>query len=480
MLMLNAETRDKLWNRVAAAIESYTTQVASLPITNSASVQKLSSLLQTIDFTRPMEALSAIDFAVEGLLSHHVHNAHPCYFGLFVPAPTTMGIAADTLVAAFNPALGAWHLSPIAVAIERRLIQEFGRRFGYQANCVDGAFTAGGAEANHTALLTALRQKFPEYSRQGLRAISSAPVLYTSAETHHSILKAAKLCGLGAEAVREIAVDADYRMDLPTLAAQVEKDKAQGLTPFMLIATAGGTSAGAIDPLNELAAFAAREKMWLHVDAAWGGAAILVPEYRVFLDGIHRADSITFDAHKWLSVPMGAGMYLTRHPEILTQTFRTVAPYMPSPSEAAESYDPYTRSMQWSRRFIGLKVFLSLAVAGWDGYAATIRHQTAMGDYLRQRLGMADWQVVNTTPLPLVCFTDAIGSPAHLEAIARRIVASGRAWISTVRIGNAATALRACITNYRTQPEDVDILMASLAEARAQTKHDLSPDGNCD
>jgi glutamate/tyrosine decarboxylase-like PLP-dependent enzyme len=480
MLMLNAETRDKLWNRVAAAIESYATNVATLPITNSASTQELHSLLQTVDFTRPMEALSALDFSVEALRSHHVHNAHPRYFGLFVPAPTTMGIAADALVAAFNPALGAWHLSPVAVAIERRLINEFGCRFGYQADCVDGTFTTGGAEANHTALLTALRRKFPDYSRQGLRAISSPPVLYTSAESHHSILKAAKLCGLGTEAVREIAVDADYRMDLPTLAAQVEQDKAQGLTPLMLIATAGSTSAGAIDPLNELAAFATQEKMWLHVDAAWGGAAILVPEYRVFLDGIHLADSIAFDAHKWLSVPMGAGMYLTRHLEILAQTFRTAAPYMPSPAETTEAYDPYTRSMQWSRRFIGLKVFLSLAVAGWDGYAATIRHQTALGDYLRQKLGAADWRVVNATPLPLVCFTDAMGSPAYLEAIARRIVASGQAWISAVRIGKATTALRACVTNYRTQPEDVDILMATLAEARAQTKRELSPEGNCD
>src|SRR5262245_8734236 len=167
MLMLNAETRDKLWNRVAAAIESYTTQVATLPIANEASVQMLRSLLQTIDFSQPMEALSAIDFTVDALRSHHVHNAHPRYFGLFVPAPTPMGITADALVAAFNPALGSWRLSPIAVATEQRLIHEFGCRFGYQANYVDGAFTTGGAEANHTALLTALRQKFPEYSRQG-------------------------------------------------------------------------------------------------------------------------------------------------------------------------------------------------------------------------------------------------------------------------------------------------------------------------
>jgi len=178
------------------------------------------------------------------------------------------------------------------------------------------------------------------------------------------------------------------------------------LAPFLVAGTAGTTGAGIIDPLPALADLCARERLWLHVDAAWGGAAALVPEMRSVLAGIERADSITFDAHKWLSVPMGAGIFLTRHRDILDRTFRITTEYMPREAEGMEVTEPYTHSMQWSRRFIGLKVFLTLAVAGWDGYAAAIRHQAAMGDLLRRELSENGWEIVNPTALPVVCFRD--------------------------------------------------------------------------
>jgi len=196
-----------------------------------------------------------------------------------------------------------------------------------------------------------------------------------------------------------------------------------------------------------------------------------VPELRPVLEGISRASSVTFDAHKWLSVPMGAGMYITRHPGILERTFRVAAGYMPREGAALPVADPYAHSMQWSRRFIGLKLFLSLAVAGWEGYAEAIRHQTAMGERLRERLREEGWEVVNETPLPVVCFVDrgAAGrSAAFLEGVAADVVASGEAWISTAVLGEVGPALRACITNYRTAPEDVDALVAVLGRARAR------------
>ncbi len=209
------------------------------------------------------------------------------------------------------------------------------------------------------------------------------------------------------------------------------------------------------------------EGVWLHADAAWGGAAALAPELKGVIDGISRASSITFDAHKWLSVPMGAGMYLTRHPGILERTFRVSARYMPREAATLGVADPYAHSMQWSRRFIGLKVFLSLAAAGWEGYAEAIRHQTAMGDLLRQRLAATGWEVVNDTPLPVVCFVDReLRSAAFLDGVAMDVVASGEAWISTVVLGEVGPALRACITNYRTEPGDVEALVASVGKAR--------------
>jgi len=212
--------------------------------------------------------------------------------------------------------------------------------------------------------------------------------------------------------------------------------------------------------------------LWCHVDAAWGGAAALVPELRPLLAGIEQADSITFDAHKWLSVPMGAGLYLTRHADILARTCGIITGYMPRDAAGLAVVDPYTHSLQWSRRFIGLKLFLSLAVAGWAGYETIIRHQVSMGDLLRQELEKAGWQVVNQTRLPVICLVDrrspAGATASYLEAIAGEVVSSGRAWLSTTRLDETTPVLRACITNYRTEAADVVALVQALDEARSR------------
>jgi glutamate/tyrosine decarboxylase-like PLP-dependent enzyme len=206
----------------------------------------------------------------------------------------------------------------------------------------------------------------------------------------------------------------------------------------------------------------------LHVDAAWGGLAVMVPELRPLLQGIERADSITFDAHKGLSVPMSAGLYLTRHPHLLAETCRVTADYMPHDADGLDVVDPFVHSMQWSRRFIGLKVLLSLGVAGWDGYAGMLRHQVKMGNVLRKRLGDHDWLIVNETPLPVVCFTDGSGkiTAGGSDAIASAVVKSGSAWISTTRLDEQTFVLRACITNFRSTEHDIDVLIAALDHAR--------------
>jgi len=165
---------------------------------------------------------------------------------------------------------------------------------------------------------------------------------------------------------------------------------------------------------------------------------------------------------------MAAGIYLTRHPEILSRTFGIEAAYVPPKAEGVA--DPLAHSLQWSRRFIGLKLFLSLAVAGWDGYAQALRHMTAMGESLRRELTAAGWRITNRTPLPIVCFTDGRSTDpneaAYLERIAQEIVASGEAWISTTRVGDNQTVLRACITNFRTTDSDISALVRSLNNLR--------------
>ncbi|HEY8022531.1 MAG TPA: aminotransferase class V-fold PLP-dependent enzyme [Thermoanaerobaculia bacterium] len=470
MLMLSAGERRALWRRLIEAIEAYAEGVESAPVAPRLAPEEIRALLARFDFGQPVAPGEALDFAVDGLWRHQVHTPHPRYFGLFNPAPATMGIAADALVAAFNPQLAAWSHSPLAVEIEQHLVRAFAERFGYDPHRAEGTFTSGGAEANHTALLAALLRAFPEVGRRGLLALRSQPVLYVSSEAHHSFLKAARLCGLGTDAVREIAVDADLRMKPEELRAAIEHDRQDGCAPFLVVATAGTTAAGTIDPIPEIADLAEEERLWLHADAAWGGAAALDPGLAGVLAGIERASSITFDAHKWLSVPMGAGLFLTRQPGSLERAFRVATGYMPRDAGELAVADPYAHSIQWSRRFIGLKVFLSLAVAGWRGYEEAIRHQTAMGELLRERLRAAAWETVNRTPLPVVCFADSSRpdgrSAAFLEAVAADVVGSGRAWISTVRLGEAEPALRACITNVRTGPPDLDALVAALGAAR--------------
>ena len=469
-LHLDPKPRALLWDRLIEEIEAYAHDVAELRVEPPADRPDLAALLDGFDFTRPADPLEVLSQVVARLRRHQVHTPHPGYFGLFNPAPTTMGIAADALVAAFNPQLATFSHSPFAVAAERFVLRQIAGRFGLDAASADGTFTSGGNEANQTALLVALARGFPEIAARGLRALPGAPVLYVTSETHDSITKCARSAGLGTDAVRVVATDARLRMRPAALSEAIAADRSRGDLPFFVVATAGTTAAGAVDPLPAVADVAEREDLWLHVDAAWGGAAALVPELRPLLDGIERADSITFDAHKWLSVPMGAGLFLTPHADVLDRTFAVDASYMPTPQAGAP--DPYARSIQWSRRFIGLKVLMSLAVAGWDGYAEALRRQTRLGDLLRERLAKARFRVVNDTPLPLVCFVDDTrpdGASAPYLSKVRNVVASaGDAWISVARLGAArAPALRACITNAETSETNLDQLLVRLLHARA-------------
>ncbi len=455
----------KVWNQVAAAVEKYIESVGQRRVTPELAVKDIRRSLEKFDFAVPVSPAEALEFVETGLTEYQTHTPHPRYFGLFNPAPAVMGIAADMLAAAFNPQIAAWSHSPFAAEVERHTIRLLGERFGYDPDDIDGAFCSGGAEANHTAVLTAIGSAFPEFAERGARALAAEPVLYASAEAHHSILKAARMSGLGARAVRAIPVDGSLRMRPDALSAAIERDLEAGLLPFLVVATAGTTNAGAIDPLAGCASIARRFGLWLHVDAAWAGAAVLADDLRPLLDGIEFADSITFDAHKWLSVPMGAGIFFTRHRDAMDRAFRIETAYMPREAAGLDVVDPHQHTMQWSRRFIGLKVFLSLVVAGESGYANALRHQAAMGDLLRVQLVQQGWRIENETPLPVVCFSDPGGADPH--GIAMRVVKSGEAWISTTVLAGTKTVLRACITNYRTAAEDVSALVAALERARA-------------
>ena len=441
--------------RVAGAIARGVADGAIVPDVTPDDIR--AHLESRYDFSAPLP-LASVVHDVEGMMRRwHVQVTHPRYFGLFNPSVTEASVVADTLVAAYNPQLASWRTSPAANEIERHTLGWLTALFGLPPS-THATFTSGGAEANLSAVVLALTRAFPRYGEDGLRGLDGAPSIYLTQQAHDSFNKIAHMTGIGRGALRPVATDADLKMDMADLARRVDDDRRNGLRPLMVVGTAGTTAAGAIDPLRDLAGFCRAHGLWLHVDAAWGGAAMLLPDLRPHLDGIDAADSITCDAHKWFSVPMGAGMFFCRHPGVVDEAFRAHTAYMPAAS-GGSTVDPYVTSVQWSRRFIGLKLFLALAERGEAGYAAMIAHQLRMGELLREALVREGWRIVNNTPLPLVCFTrDGLVVSEFLAALYRRQIA----WMSEVRLRDDPPVVRACITSFRTTAADIERVVREM------------------
>src|SRR5947208_9768427 len=327
---------------VAAKLEA---EIASGPIVPTVTPQEIRSYLTSrYDFGKPL-ALDDVIADVERMLQRwQVHVTHPRYFGLFNPSVTLASIVADTLVAMYNPQLATWRTSPAANEIERHTLAWLGAKFGLPADST-ASFTSGGAEANLSAVVVALTRAFPAYGERGLAALPAQPTVYLTAEAHHSFSKIAHMTGLGRGAIRSVATDGDLRMDLADLGRRVAEDRRNGFAPCMVVGTAGTTAAGAIHPLLELGRYCRSEGLWFHVDAAWGGAAILSPSLRGHLAGIETADSITCDAHKWFSVPMAAGMFFCRHSGVVAEASPPQTSYMPGRT-GGPVLDPYNTSVQ--------------------------------------------------------------------------------------------------------------------------------------
>lgn len=416
------------------------------------------------DFDRVRDPREVVRDAARALASGVVPTSHPRYFGLLAPPAHPLAVVADALASAANPQLAVRGHAPWPVAVEEAVVRAVGGRFGYPPSDTDGTFTSGGAESNLAAVVTALAAKLPAAREGGLRALPGDPVVYVSDEGHATVRRAARIAGLGADAVRVIPTGADHRMKVGPLGEAIAADRARGALPFMVVATAGTTSSGAIDPLDALAKLAARQGLWLHVDAAFGGLLALVPERADALAGIAEADSIAFDPHKALRAPMGTGLLLTRRPGALAAAFGERAGYMPRGEG-----EPYAKGVAWSRRFLGLRVYLPLAAEGWAGHAAATRALLARAGELRAALARDGWVIVNETPLPVVCFRDAGGGGAKLlDAVAREVIARGDGWVSVPRFANGGRAIRACVDNPATTAGDVERLVAGLTRARGR------------
>jgi aromatic-L-amino-acid/L-tryptophan decarboxylase len=452
------EHRRAAWSALAEEADDFLEHLRELPVQGGLPASALEAeIARRFPLDGPRPAAELVRNASRLLRAHAVHVTHPRYFGLFNPPVREASILGDALVALYNPQLAARSHAAAAAAMERHVLRTLGGLAGFPDP--EGAFfTSGGAEANLSAVAVALSRAHPEAAGEGLAATGLRPVIYVSSEAHDSFVKIARLTGLGTSAVRRVATK-DLAMRPAALARAILEDRATGKAPLVVVATAGTTAGGGIDPIGAIADITEREGLWLHVDAAWGALALLSPRTRGWLAGVERADSLTWDAHKTLAVPMGAGMFFCREPARLVEAFGVHASYMPVTGVPAE---PFTTTPQWSRRAIGVKVLLALAETGLGALATEVDRQVALGESLKARLRAAAFRLVNPTPLPIACFVPAGGASAEeLQALAARLQERGRVWISYAVVGGVP-CLRACIAGFRTEEEDLESLVAEL------------------
>lgn len=401
-------------------------------------------------------------------------NAHPRMWGYITGSPSPMGALGDLLAAAVNPNVAGWNGAPLATEIENQTVRWIGELVDFSNGC-GGILTSGGNAANFVALLAA-RRAHADWDVRAEGMAGRRMTVYATSETHAWLDKAADLFGLGTQAVRRVETDAGLRMNVEDLARMVGDDRAAGMTPFLVVGSAGTTATGAVDPLPDIGAFCREHDLWFHVDGCYGAPAVLADGAPEALAGMADADSLAIDAHKWLYVPLEAGCTLVRDNRVLTEMFATNPSYYAmATAEAiatAEGGEPvvdyYAMGLQNSRGFRALKVWLTLKQMGRDGYRRAISRNMAQAHLMHEALGKADDFEAGTCQLSITTFryvpadlanrTEEIGVADYLNELNAvlmvRVQRSGDLYLSNAVV-NGRQLLRACIVNFRTTDDDV-------------------------
>jgi len=428
--------------------------------------------------------------AAAGLLfDHSIISGHPRFWGYVSPPAAPIAVLGDLLAAAVNPNLIAWAVSPIATEIEIQSVRWLAELIGYPSDC-GGLMVSGGNMANFIGLLVARRVHAPwDLRHAGMLASAGRRLrMYTSRETHTWIEKAADLFGFGTDSVRWIASDSQYRMDTDALRKQIQADRAQGDLPFLVVGTAGTVSTGAIDPLPELAAICREEGLWFHVDGAYGAAAAMVPDAPRSLQGLREADSVAIDPHKWLYMPLDAGCVLVRDATALQDTFSYRPPYYHTFTERdnTEPHNFFEYGPENSRGFRALKVWLALQQVGREAYLQMISENIRLAQALYRRLAAQPDLQPFSCGLSIATFRylphDLSPGSAQVEAylnklnleLLKRLQSSGIAYLSNATL-REAFVLRACIVNFRTTVEDIELVVDLVARLGSEVDAALRP-----
>ena len=470
---LDSDSRRKLGYRLIDHIDKYFSSLPDRPVQlpeHERSFEELHEALPELG----EDPKNVLDDICEELIEKGFHVPAANYFGLMNPTPTYIGVLGEALVAALNPQLATMARSQLASKIEAQTVRWIAERVGWNRPFA-GTFTSGGNEANFSAIALALTSKFPNVMNDGVQSISAAPVMYASEEAHHSLDKSGGLLGLGRKAVRRVAVNRRIQIDVEELEKAIHDDIAAGRLPFCVVATAGTTNSGAIDEISAIAAVCRRHNLWLHIDGAYGAAAIFSDKHRELVRGIELADSITVDPHKWLAMPFAAGVVLTCHPELLKRTFAVATPYMPK-AEAPRPPDNFAISTQWTRRMNSLKLWLTLRIHGRQAYEEHIDRQLRLAHWFGDQIQKSEeFELFAPPMLPIFNLrlknspADEERSAAILQAIVDEVTRDGRQWISTTRV-SGTTVIRVMIISYLTEQRHLEQLLERLHDAAKQIR----------
>jgi aromatic-L-amino-acid decarboxylase len=465
---LDSETRRKLGYQLIDKVDQYFASLPDRAVQLPADQRTYDPLHNPLPES-PEDPVAVFDHVCRQMVDLGFHVPSANYFGLMNPTPTYAGFLAEAWVAALNPQLATLARSQLASKIELETVRWMAERIGWAGN-FGGTFTSGGNEANFSGLALALAAKFPTAIDDGVATIQGQPVAYASAESHHSLDKSAGLLGIGRRALRRIALNENLQLDPAQLEHAIEDDLRAGRKPFCVVATAGTTSSGIVDDLPAIADVCSKHGLWLHVDGAFGAAAVFSNKHRDLVRGIELSDSITVDPHKWLAVPFAAGMILTRHPRALEQAFSVASPYMPK-AAAAQLPDNSRISTQWTRRMNSLKLWLTLRIHGRQAYEEHIDRQ------LQLARGFVEWienssafELAAPRMLTIVNFRVRGHRPEDLANIHAQVVDAvtrdGQRWISDT-IVNGKSVLRMMVISYLTEERHIIELERAL-EAAAQ------------
>jgi glutamate/tyrosine decarboxylase-like PLP-dependent enzyme len=458
-LQLNASDFRTLAARVAELAADYLVDLDGLPtfpeVSGEASLQAFAEAL-------PEKGLGPAAFDALAQVFDLSRPPSPRFFGYVHGSGEPVAALADLLASVLNQNVTAWRSSPGAVSLERRMIDALAAALGCHG--YRGSFCGGGSMANLMALAMAREARLPA-NASGARA----GVVYASSEVHMSIPKAMALLGLGRDQLRLIPTDERFRMSLAHLREAIASDRAAGRIPLAVVATSGTVNTGSIDPLPELAALCREHDLWMHIDGAYGAlAALAVPER---FAGLKAADSLSLDPHKWLYQPLDCGVLLFKDAQAARVAFSYTGDYAKSfAADPLEAFAFFDESLELSRRFRALKLWLSLRYHGLDAFRRAIRADLHHAQLLAQQVA-ANPRLELSAPVTLsaVCFRYSAADPAPDSdrlnaAILKRVIARGRVYLSNATLGGRFV-LRACFVNHRTREADVAQIVPEVLAA---------------